>query len=297
MDILGLPDSNEMEYHPSFKEVISVYLDDDRRGSVEWLIGENETVFNDQYIANVGPFKFRKGIKYVREAIEHASSEHVDSIPDKNEFHLKVRAPQSGHLSAQSASNGMTLGKLTSNRRIEYAERFYEPQTPLKHLADYLAMIVEYVQKCRTDVRRAREEEKRRLEQQKLDMESAERRKLEEVEAARLERERQKRLEQERLERQKRLEAEGVLARRQAKKEWIQKARDRQNIKKMLHGAVVYLAAFSALLGAANFGYDSRTGTIAFFLFLGAAMPAVFYSFSLSPEKKKLLKKIVSYAP
>lgn len=234
VEILGLPAPDQVERELDLIEAQDAYLYSNQSASVEWFTQPNQAIYYNDHVAKIGMIRFKQNIPHLLEAVGTVAHPEVEVMSDGSGFYLLLRSPQSGFMLMQKALNGMAVGKLMSDRRVEYNERDFELHTPLKYFADYLMAIAAEVKRRDAEEKRQIAEQIRLLAEQKRrdaekakklankaeaarlqvikDKEAAERRAAEEAETQRLqrltdEREKKEKVEQARLE-AIRLEAE-----------------------------------------------------------------------------------------
>ena len=133
--------------------------------------------------------------------------EHTDvhSSSGEQKIWVDIRAPQSGSLYWKISLNGLTVGHVDTNRRIQHQERENIPIIPANSLYEYLNAVDVNVEKLKAEEQRKREESRRLKEEQKqkeaeearriaLEKEAAKKRAAEAAEQERLRKEREAQL-------------------------------------------------------------------------------------------------------
>ena len=213
-EILGLPDSSEGEYSNALITLIDKYTEDLGKAPIHWDKYPKESITLNQPLSCIGPIHFKKGIRHLRSAISQVEHTDVHSSSGEQKIWVDIRAPQSGSLYWKISVNGLTVGHVDTNRRIQHQERENLPIIPADSLYEYLNAVDGNVEKLKAEEQRKREESRRLKEEQKqkeaeevrriaLEKEAAEKRAAEAAEQERLRKEREAQLERERLERER----------------------------------------------------------------------------------------------
>lgn len=213
-EILGLPDAGAGEYSDELITLIDKYTEDIGKAPIHWEKYPKASITLNQPLSCIGPIHFKKGIRHLRSAIRQVEHTDVHSSSDEQKIWVDIRAPQSGSLYWKISINGLTVGHVDTNRRIQHKERENTPRIPADSLYEYLNEVDCNVEKLKAEEQRKREESRRLKEEQKqkeeeearritLEKEAAEKRAAEAAEKERLRKEREAQIERERFERER----------------------------------------------------------------------------------------------
>ena len=210
VNIIGLPTISDTQYSGELRKLVNVFIEDEECIGLKWKFPSGDDVSFDQPLAHAGPFRFREmnHLKHVSPKVFHPS---IVNSPDGKSFFVRVRAPQSGRLKCYHRPDGIEIGEIQTNRRIQYSERNLLAPVPLDFFSEYLSEIDAGIEARKEEEKQKREERRRQKEERKqkdeaearriaLEKEAAEKRaaeaaekeRLRKIEAARLEEERAK---------------------------------------------------------------------------------------------------------